>query len=100
MEISTIGDLVAYLRDKKAFLHERFGVTRMGVFGSFAQGGQTIRSDIDLVVEFEKTKKNVHNFLQLKRLLEKELSRTVDLGLKHSLKPIIRENIEGRIIYV
>jgi predicted nucleotidyltransferase len=29
----------------------------MGVFGSFAQGGQTIERDIDLVVEFEKNKK-------------------------------------------
>jgi hypothetical protein len=94
MEISTTGELVAYLRDKKAFFREKFGVTRMGVFGSFSRGGQNIKSDIDLLVEFEKTKKNVHNFLQLKRLLEKELSRTVDLGLKHSLKPIVRENIE------
>jgi len=100
MEISTIGELVAYLRDKKAFFHERFGVTRMGVFGSFAQSGQTIESDIDLVVEFEKSQKNIHTFLQLKRLLEKELSRKVDLGFEHSLKPIVRENIEGKIIYV
>ena len=100
MEISTIGELVAYLRDKKAFFHERFGVTRMGVFGSFAQSGQTIESDIDLVVEFEKSQKNIHTFLQLKRLLEKELSRKVDLGFEHSLKPIVRENIEGKISYV
>jgi predicted nucleotidyltransferase len=100
MAISTIGELVAYLRDKKTFLHERFGVTRMGVFGSFAQERQSIASDIDLVVEFEKSRKNIHTFLQLKRLLEKELSRNVDLGLRHSLKPIVRENIEGRIIYV
>ena len=99
VEISTIGDLVAYLRDKKAFLHERFGVTRMGVFGSFARGGQTSKSDIDLLVEFEKSKKNIHTFLQLRRLLEKELSRKVDLGFEHSLKPIVRENIMGRIIY-
>jgi predicted nucleotidyltransferase len=100
VEISTIGDLVAYLRDKKAFLHERFGVTRMGVFGSFAQGAQNTKSDIDLVVEFEKSKKNIHTFLQLRRLLEKELSRRVDLGFEHSLKPIIRERIKGKLIYV
>jgi len=100
MEISSIGEVVAYLRDKKAFFHERFGVTRMGVFGSFAQGGQTIDSDIDLVVEFEKGKKNIHTFLQLRRLLEKELSRKVDLGFEHSLKPIVRESIKGKIVYV
>jgi hypothetical protein len=100
MEISTISEIVAYLRENKVFLRDRFGVTRIGVFGSFAQGGQTIRSDIDLLVEFEKSKKSIHTFLQLRRLLEKELSRKVDLGIEHSLKPIVRENIKGKIIWV
>ena len=100
MEISSIDEIVAYLRDKKAFFHERFGVTRMGIFGSFVQGRQSGESDVDLVVEFEKSKKNIHSFLKLKRLLEKELSRTVDLGFEHSLKPIVRKNIKEKIIYV
>ena len=98
--VSTIDELVAYLREKKAFFHERFGVTRIGIFGSFTQGGQDGESDIDLLVGFEKSKKNIHTFFQLKRLLEKELSRNIDLGLEHSLKPIVRENIKGKVIYV
>jgi predicted nucleotidyltransferase len=100
METSNINEIITYLREKKAFLHERFGVTRIGIFGSFVQGGQTPRSDIDLLVEVEKSKKNIHTFLQLRRLLERELSRKVDLGLEHSLKPVVRENIKGKIIYV
>ena len=100
MEISSTHEVVAYLRDKEGFLFDKYGVTRMGIFGSFMQGVQTNTSDIDMVVEFEKSKKNIHNFLQLKRFLEKELSRNVDLGFEHSLKPIVRENIKERIIYV
>jgi len=34
----------------------------MGILGSFARSEQTIESDIDLVVEFEKSKKNIHTF--------------------------------------
>ena len=98
--VSTIDELVAYLREKKAFFHERFGVTRIGIFGSFTQGAQDGESDIDLLVDFERSKKNIHTFFQLKRLLEKELSRNIDLGLENSLKPIVRENIEGKVIYV
>lgn len=94
------GDLIAYLRHKKPFLHKKFGVTRIGVFGSFARGAQTHKSDIDLVVELEKSRKNIHTFLQLKRSLERELSRKVDLGFEHSLKPTVRENIKKEIIYV
>lgn len=100
MEISTTNELVADLRDKKAFLREKFGVIRLGVFGSFAEERQKITSDIDLVVEFEKSRKNIHTFLQLRRMLEKDLSRKVDLGFERSLKPIVREKIKGKVIYV
>jgi len=100
MKVSTIDEIVMYLRDKKGFLYNRYGVTRMGIFGSFVQGDQTIVSDVDIVVEFQNDRKNIHSFLNLKRFLEKELSRKVDLGFEHSLKPIVRENIKDKIIYV
>lgn len=100
MEISSINELINYLKNHKTLLRERFGVTRLGVFGSFAEEAQTISSDIDMVVEFEKGKKNIHSFLELKRFLEKELSRKVDLGFEHSLKPIVRESVKDKIIYV
>ena len=100
MDISSIAEIVNYLSDKKKLLHERFGVIRMGIFGSFVKGEETTSSDIDMVVEFEKSRKNLHSFLQLKRFLEKELSRKVDLGFEHSLKPVVREKIKEKIIYV
>jgi predicted nucleotidyltransferase len=53
-----------------------------------------------VVVEIEKGRKNIHSFMQLKRYLEKELSRRIDLGFDHSLKPIVKEKIKGQIIYV
>jgi len=72
----------------------------LGVFGSYVKNMQTISSDIDMVVEFKNDRKNIHSFLKLKRFLEKELSKKVDLGIEHSLKPIIREKVKDNIIYV
>ena len=86
-------EIVKYLRPNKEFLCGNFGVTRFGIFGSFAAQTQRISSDIDLVVEFEKGRKNIHTFLGLKRFLEKEFARKVDMGFEHSLKPLVRENI-------
>jgi len=100
MEISSANEIIAYLKKNRKFFHEMFGVTRIGIFGSFVRGEQTSSSDIDIVVEMEKGKKNLHNFLQLKRLLEKETARKIDLGLEHSLKPAIRDKIKEQIIYV
>lgn len=100
MKATIIEDIIAPLQNKKKLFYEDFGVTRMGVFGSFANGEQTALSDIDIVIEMEKEKKNLHNFLKLKRLLENEFGRPVDLGFEHTLKPAVKEKIKGKIIYV
>lgn len=100
MEALKLEDIIKKLQTKKSYLNNMFGVTRLGIFGSFAQDRQTISSDIDMVVEFEKSRKNIHSFLQLKRFMERELGRKIDLGFEHSLKPIVRDRIKGKIIYV
>ena len=93
-------DILNFLKTEKAFLRNEFGVINIGIFGSYAKGTQRSDSDIDMVIEIEKSKKNIHSFMQLKRFLEKEFSKKVDLGFEHTLKPIIKEKIKGDIIYV
>ncbi len=93
-------EVIDYLSRNKNLLHENFGVTRIGLFGSFAHKRQTTDSDIDIVVEFEKDKKNIHSFFGLKRFLEAGLGRKVDLGPEHCLKPAVREKNKDRILYV
>jgi uncharacterized protein len=100
MKALTLENIISHLEENKSLLKDKFGVIRIGVFGSFAEKKQTLLSDIDMVVEVEKSKKDIHSFLQLKRFLEKEFSRKVDLGFEHSLKPIIRNKIRDKIIYV
>jgi len=48
----------------------------------------------------EKDKKNLHNFLEFKRFLEKNLGMRIDLGTESSLKPMIKETIKKDLIYV
>ncbi|MEK7066615.1 MAG: nucleotidyltransferase family protein [Patescibacteria group bacterium] len=100
MGVSSIEEIVTYLKKNRMFFYERFGVTSMGIFGSFARSEQTSASDIDMVVEMEGSKKNIHTFMQLRRFLEKETARKIDLGFEHSLKPAIREKIKEQMIYV
>ncbi len=52
-----IEEIVEYLRANKEVLRDNFGVTRLGIFGSFVRHKQRISSDFDLVVDFEKGKK-------------------------------------------
>ena len=96
----SLSEIVNNLQGKKVILHERFGVTRIGVFGSIVRGDHTTSSDLDIIVEMEEDKKNLHSFLELKRYLERETARCVDLGFEHSLKPLIKETIKKQIVYV
>ncbi|MCR4321780.1 MAG: nucleotidyltransferase domain-containing protein [Candidatus Brocadiaceae bacterium] len=100
MAFSSLEEVVAYLKKNKTYLYDRFGVTSIGVFGSFVKGEQTAHSDVDMVIEMEKNRKNIHSFLHLKRLIEKEIERKVDIGFEDSLKPAIRDKVKGQIVYV
>ena len=92
--------ILAFLKEHKQELHQTFGVRLLGLFGSYAKQTERPDSDIDLVVEFDSEKKTLGNFLGLKRYLEKNLGKPVDVGTESALKPILRKAIQDEIIYV
>ena len=76
-----------------------FGVTRIGLFGSYVRGEQKRGSDVDLLVEFEKGKKTFDNYMGAKFFLEDLLGRRVDLVISESVKPAIRPHIIKEVLY-
>ena len=92
--------VIEILRDHKKVLQQKYGVIKIGVFGSYARNQQRADSDIDIAIEIIKEKKNLHNFLSIKRELERILGKKVDLGIESTLKPIIKEYVSKDIIYV
>jgi len=95
----TKDQILQYLREHKKELYDKYGVQKIGLFGSYAQGIAGANSDIDIAVEITKNKKTLHNFLSLKRDLEKIFGKEVDLGIENNLKPLIKEKVEREIIY-
>ena len=87
------------LRDNRAILTETYGVRKIGLFGSIVRDQLRPESDIDIVVEIDTEKKKLHNFLALRRYLENQFGRPVDLGIESTLKPVIRTSVEEDIIY-
>lgn len=78
---------------------KRYGIRRIGVFGSFIRSSQDTKSDIDVLVEFYPEKKSFDNYMELKFFLEKLLRRKVDLVIKDALKPRIRPYILDEVLY-
>jgi uncharacterized protein len=75
------------------------GVHRLGLFGSFVRGEQTPDSDVDLLVEFEPSRKTFDNFMTLSFFLEELLRRRVELVTPESLSPFLGPHILAEVEY-
>jgi len=80
-------------------LKEKYGVRRIGFFGSLVRNEQKETSDIDVLVEFEKGAKTFDNYMNLKFYLEEVFGRNVDLVISDALKPQIRERVLEEVMY-
>lgn len=71
---------------------KKYGAKNIRVFGSFARGEQTKRSDIDLLVRMPKGS-SLFDLAGLKIDLEKALKKKVDIVQDHCIKPALRSRI-------
>jgi len=80
-------------------IRERFGVERIGVFGSFVRGEEKAESDVDVLVEFREGQKTFDHYIDLKFYLEDLFGRKVDLVMKGAIKRRLREPILSEVVY-
>lgn len=81
-------------------IRTQFGVTKIGIFGSFARGEQTNKSDVDVLVDFAQGYATLRNFVGLADYLEALFRRKVDLLTESSLSNLIRPYIEQDVIWI
>jgi len=92
--------ILDFLSSHKEELAQKYGVTKIGLFGSYARGDEREESDIDIAVEITHEKKSLRTFFGLKHEIELSLGKKIDLGIESTLKPIAKEYILKEIIYV
>lgn len=95
--MSDLDEILAKIEDRKNEIR-KFGVKRLGVFGSFARGDQTTGSDIDFLVEFEK--ETFDAYMGLCFFLEDLLGIDVDLVVSRAVKSRIKPAIMREVVYV
>ena len=74
-----------------------FGVRSLGIFGSYVRGQQRRKSDIDILVDFDR-EPTLFAFVRLENRLSRELGLKVDLVMKNALKPAIGDHILREVI--
>ncbi|MCC6125210.1 MAG: nucleotidyltransferase family protein [Pirellulales bacterium] len=91
--------IIEALREATPELLSKYGVTRIGVFGSVARNQGTQASDVDIVYEMKHP--NLFTVVHLKADLERILHYPVDLvRMGKRLPPLMKKRIEQEAIYV
>ncbi len=76
------------------------GAKRIRIFGSYARGEQTAKSDIDVLVEF-KERKSLLDFVRIEREVSEEIGIKVDLLTEKAISPYLKDRInkEAQAVY-
>lgn len=95
MDKSTI---LKKLEQMKPQLITQFGVSEIALFGSFSRNEQTINSDIDIMVDFNK-KLGIEYFDLVYTIQKAFPSSLVQVVSKKGIKPNYFEAIQNDLIY-
>jgi predicted nucleotidyltransferase len=91
--------ILAELRRLKPELSRRYGVNRIGLFGSFAKGEARPGSDIDVVVELGEP--DLFALVHVKEELESKFQRSVDvIPYTELMNGFLKARIQREAVYV
>ena len=82
------------LQAQKPYLYHKYGVTEIGVFGSYVRGEQNADSDLDILISLtDPPRISLLGLVSLENYLSDLLEMKVDVALKGNLKKRIGQRI-------
>lgn len=96
--MNSLQNILSTLKQNKVYLHEKYGVSEIGVFGSYTRNDFTEESDVDILVDFDRP--IGWDFISLADELEVLLNNKVDLSTRKFIKPHYWPYISKDLVYV
>ncbi len=98
--METRDHILKFLAQNKELFRGKYHIIRIGFFGSYARGDQNLKSDIDLLVEFEENTQDLYDLkLQLKDFFKNNLGLEVDICREKYIKPRLKKSILKETVY-
>ncbi len=83
----------------KPDFEKKYGITRIGLFGSFARNEIRDDSDIDVVIEMREP--DLYFMVHIKEILENDFNRHVDLiHFSENMNGYLKKRILAEAVYV
>ena len=96
--IQTLAEIKVRLHEEKPYLYEKYGVTEIGVFGSYVRGEQKPDSDIDILIELtDPPRIDLLDLVELEYYLSDLLGRKADVAIKKNLRKRIGQRILNEV---
>ena len=97
--MQTRSEVLAKLKSNKNTILS-FGVTKIGLFGSYVRNEQTNGSDIDILIDFDSQNETYDNFIAVYDLLENIFQDAkVEVVTRKGLSPYIGPKILNEVVY-
>lgn len=97
--MKTKDEIIAILRNFKEEFGEKYGIEKLGLFGSVARGEQRENSDIDICIQLQSP--DYFTRMEIKEFLEERFSSKVDVvSLTSIMRSLFRNHIEKDAIYI
>jgi len=95
--LNEVESIIKKLKESMAILRDKYNVKNLEIFGSYVRGEQKMRSDLDILVEFTETI-DLFKYIELENYMGEILGVKVDLVMKDTLKPRIKDGILNEAI--
>lgn len=90
----SIGDIQQVLRQHMPRLKKQYGIRSLEIFGSYVHGQQKMKSDLDLLVDFDNTVPiSLFDIAGIEYELSGLVGVPVDLVEKDMIRPALRQRI-------
>ncbi len=92
--------ILSVLKSNKNHL-SKLGIREVGLFGSYARGEQSDKSDIDILIDFNPEMESYDNYMAAYDLFEALFkNEKVEIVTKNGLSPYIGPRILNEVMYV
>lgn len=95
--MKSLDEISKKLVSLKKELHERYAVSKIEVFGSYVRGEQREKSDLDVLVEFDRTI-DLLDLVSLEMYISEQLGIKADVIPKRSIRSELRDIILNEAI--
>jgi uncharacterized protein len=98
--MTTKENIISILKSHKSEL-SKYGVSNIGLFGSYLRDEQSTKSDIDLLIDFDPEKDNFDNYMAVYDIFENLFkNEKVEIVTKNGLSKHIGPKILNNVLYV